>query len=321
MQTVEQGAEIIVRRWIRAGQGERIAFFSDLSGRVQAETLLDAALRAGADASLHLIEQGTEQLGSALEMPSVQKAIAESSTMVGATRNSMLTTRPVAEAVAAGKRYLSLPLSAGKMPMLSRTFLQMPPEAAAQMAQPLLAAYCDSCSIRVTTPAGTDLTLSVRGRKPLAFTGDFSHSRCDSACFEVTIPPLEDSVEGIFVVDGSLGYIGAPEKPLRLRFCRGRLVEIESTPDGERLHAYIAAFRDEGLNVAGEFGVGLNTFARCTGECYIEDESAFGTFHIGMGRNLTFGGTHDAAGHYDLVGLAPTIHVDGAVVRLPRIHA
>ncbi|MGI6602010.1 MAG: peptidase, partial [Saccharofermentanales bacterium] len=43
---------------------------------------------------------------------------------------------------------------------------------------------------------------------------------------------------------------------------------------------------------------------------YIEDESAYGTFHVGFGRNLALGGTLEANGHYDLVSHRPSIYVD-----------
>jgi len=46
----------------------------------------------------------------------------------------------------------------------------------------------------------------------------------------------------------------------------------------------------------------------------IEDESAYGTFHIGFGRNLSLGGAHDAAGHFDIVIHDPTITSDGTVI-------
>lgn len=48
--------------------------------------------------------------------------------------------------------------------------------------------------------------------------------------------------------------------------------------------------------VAAEFGIGLNTHSRCAGNCYIEDESTYGTFHIGFGRNIALGGVQDASG-------------------------
>lgn len=319
MQTMEQGAEIIVRRWLRAKKNERIAILFDSACRAQAEALRKAGQRAGADVILHFVEEGEEQAGAVLETSAMQAALAAAETIVGATQSSLLTTRAVAEAVADGKRYLSLPLAAGDLPMLSYPFLLMPPDRAARMAKPLLEGYRGCQTVRVTTPAGTDLTFSVVGRTPLAFTGNFSYNRCDSACFEVTIPPVEDSAEGILVVDGSLGYIGAPKSPLRIRFHGGRIAEMEEGEDAGRLRAYLDAFEDEGMKVAGEFGIGLNTLARCTGTCYIEDESAFGTFHIGMGRNLTFGGKHYAAGHFDLVGLDPTIYLDGKAITLPPV--
>ena len=317
MQTMEQGAEIIVRRWLKAKKGERIVILGDLSCQPQGEALRAAAEKVGAAVSLLLMEEGLEQAGTVLEMPVMQQALSAADTIVGATQSSLLTTRAIAEAVEQGKRYLSLPLAAGEIPMLCYPFLLMPPSLAAHMAKPLMESYYTCQTVRITTPAGTDITLSTMGRKPLAFTGDFSYNRCDSACFEVTIPPVEDSAEGVLVVDGSLGYIGAPAKPLRIRFHRGRITEIEEGEDGERLRRYLDSFGDEGMRVAGELGVGLNTLARCTGACYIEDESAFGTFHIGMGRNLTFGGRHDAAGHFDLVGLDPTIYLDGKAIQLP----
>ena len=50
------------------------------------------------------------------------------------------------------------------------------------------------------------------------------------------------------------------------------------------------------------------------GNCYIEDESTFTTFHIGMGRNLALGGVHDAAGHFDLVFKYPTIYAGDVLI-------
>lgn len=70
----------------------------------------------------------------------------------------------------------------------------------------------------------------------------------------------------------------------------------------------------------GEHGGGggvrhrVNTHSRCAGNCYIEDESTYGTFHIGFGRNIALGGVQDASGHYDLVTHAPCIYVDNRMI-------
>lgn len=116
--------------------------------------------------------------------------------------------------------------------------------------------------------------------------------------------------EGVMVLDGSLGYIGRPTEPTKIWFREGRIQGVEETPTGIRLQAYMDSYKDSGIYVAGEFGIGLNSYSKCRGNCYIEDESAYGTFHIGLGRNLALGGVHEANGHFDLVCLEPDIYTD-----------
>ena len=111
-----------------------------------------------------------------------------------------------------------------------------------------------------------------------------------------------------------MGYLGIPSSPIHLHFSQGRLVEIEENRSGRYLKRYMEGFDDPRIYVAGEFGIGLNTLSQCLGNCYIEDESTFSTFHIGMGRNLALGGIQDAAGHFDLVFHRPTIYADQTLI-------
>ena len=62
---------------------------------------------------------------------------------------------------------------------------------------------------------------------------------------------------------------------------------------------------DPRIYIAGELGIGLNSCSNCLGNCYIEDESAYGTFHVGLGRNIALGGVQNAKGHFDLVCREP----------------
>ena len=91
--------------------------------------------------------------------------------------------------------------------------------------------------------------------------------------------------------------------------------QVIDHPQEERTKQFLARFHDpENMVVAAEFGIGLNTHSRCAGNCYIEDESTYGTFHIGFGRNIALGGVQDASGHYDLVTHAPCIYVDNRMI-------
>lgn len=136
-------------------------------------------------------------------------------------------------------------------------------------------------------------------------------SQIGSSSFEVYIPIEETKTNGVVILDGSLGYLGAVKENTRLEFKDGYLRSIQKTEDGQRLAEYMEGFQDWELYCACEFGIGLNKKAKCNGSSYIEDESSYGTFHIGFGRNLALGGDHDAKGHFDIVIRSPDIYADG----------
>ena len=179
------------------------------------------------------------------------------------------------------------------------------------MAEVIMKYLRHSSQIHVTTPAGTDLKMGKKGRNPGFFNGVIKDGKgYSSASIEVYVPIEETKTEGIMMLDGSLGYIGKVEEVTRIEFRGGRIVDIESTPTGIRLKNYMEAYRDSRIYIGGEFGIGLNSYSRCVGDCYIEDESAYGTFHIGLGRNLALGGVQNAKGHFDLVCLESDIYAD-----------
>lgn len=238
--------------------------------------------------------------------------------IIGATHHSIMTTRAIRDAVAVGARFLSIPLSTNDgISLLATDFISMDIEESGRMGALIARHFTGASAVRVRTGLGTDLSLSVGGRNGHIFKG-----LCDrpgistSSSFEYSISVVEDRTEGVLVLDGSMGYIGLVDEPVALRFERGSLVSIQDNASGRRLREYLATFHDPRMHVAGEFGIGLNTTARCAGRSYIEDESAYGTFHIGLGRNIALGGVHYANGHFDLVAHRPDIEVDG--VRIMR---
>ena len=159
-------------------------------------------------------------------------------------------------------------------------------------------------------------TRAVKGRVPGFFNGCCHDGKgLSSASVEVYVAPVESDTNGTLILDGSMGYIGIVDSPVRVELRGGRIVEIEDNASGRRLKQFLARFHDpENMVVAAEFGIGLNTHSRCAGNCYIEDESTYGTFHIGFGRNIALGGVQDASGHYDLVTHAPCIYVDNRMI-------
>lgn len=179
----------------------------------------------------------------------------------------------------------------------------------------------NSSMIQINTKAGTDLRVFKHGRKPGFFNGDVKDGKgYSSASFEIYVPIEESKTEGTMVIDGSLGYIGKPQQPIEITFSEGKITEIERNHSGIILKEYIEEYKDPNMYVASEFGIGLNSYSKCEGNCYIEDESSYGTFHIGIGRNIALGGVHEASGHFDLVSIEPDIYADNRkIVQQGRI--
>lgn len=311
---IQKGAEIIIRDWVRLRGRERLLIVT--SGRYQAEAqaLRQAAGRISSHVETLLLEELSMYVGAYFNKR--EDAFDAYDVIIGAAEYSLITTKAVKRAVSRRKRFLSLPLSTSDgRSMLSYDFLRVDTAKSKIMAAAMLDYFPSASSIRIQTARGTDLRLSIKGRRAGYFNGCCRDGRgLSSASVEVYVPIVETSAEGMLVLDGSMGYAGLVESPVAIRLSGGRIAKIENNTSGKRLREYISRFQDQRMLTASEFGIGLNTYARCLGRCYIEDESAYGTFHIGFGRNIALGGVQDAVGHYDLVAYDADIYVDNQMI-------
>lgn len=314
MLDIRTGISIIMNRWLGVRPGELILLVTDEAHRREMEAF-DTWAR-GQDAVLKTIVVSSADVQRGTVIDDMAPLLASADVILGATEFSFITTRPVTEAVARGARFLSLPLScADGTSLLENDFIDMDPAWAHRMAGSLFRVLNHSETIRVSTEKGTELTFRKRGRIAGSYCGRAERRGIvSSASFEVYVPIEEDQTEGRLVLDGSLGYLGLVQQPVEIRFEQGRLFIEKASPDGQRLTDYIKSFRDPKMFCSGEFGIGLNTVSCCRGVSYIEDESAYGTFHIGMGRNITLGGRQEATGHFDIVTHRPTITADTTVI-------
>ena len=307
---LSDGARIVIRDWLRLKPGESLSILSDELHTVEALELRDQAAAAGASPILVIVPSGSPQSGELFDQRCV--AFLEADAILGATHNSIMTTRAIHDAVRTGSRFLSLPLATNDgLSLLTSDMMTMDPARAELLAARVKPFLASARMVHVTTEAGTDLKFTVQNRSWNLFSGVCdTKSVSTSVSFEISVSLVEDRTEGVLVLDGSMGYIGLVDAPIRLRYESGRLVDMETNRSGRQLADYLKTFSDERMFVAGELGIGLNEKAQCAGNSYIEDESAYGTFHIGMGRNIALGGKHYANGHFDLVAFRPDIYID-----------
>ena len=311
---MERGAHIIIDQWVNLKPDESLCIVTSNLHYQEALMLEDEALKRRGKVSVMIVPEEGIHVGNYFDdNPRIFDCY---DVIIGASDYSIVTTKACDRAIRKGKKFLSLPLSTtNHESMLGFDFLTMDTDISKLKAE-ILIDHIKRCSaIRVETAAGTDLKFSMRRRKPGFFNGTFYTScRYASASFEVFIPIVETATEGILMLDGSFGYIGKVNQPVRIHFENGKIVRIQDNESGRKLDAYMREYHDDRMYYGAEFGIGINSRSKCDGSCYIEDESTYGTFHIGLGRNIALGGKHEASGHFDLVTAKPTIYFDNSIV-------
>lgn len=162
-------------------------------------------------------------------------------------------------------------------------------------------------TIRVTSPAGTDITMPMHGRKAIASTGLIRARGAwgNLPTGEAYLAPLEGQSNGIVVVDGSMATIGMVKEPIRITVENGFATEITGGAEAQRLITLLEPHGADGRNVA-EFGIGTNDRAILTG-VILEDEKVMGTIHIAFGDNKSMGGNVKVSSHLDGLVKNPTV--------------
>ena len=305
-----RGANIVVRHWVRLKPWESLLIVTSNNYMREARALSRCAQKRALRVNLLIVEEVGKDIG--IYFDENEEVFDDYSAIIAATEYSLVTTLAAKRAIGQGKKFLSLPLSTTDgVSLLEYDFLMMDTKKSRLMSKIIMKYIQNSATIRVDTAAGTELTFSKRGRNPGFFNGVVKDGKgFSSASFEVYVPIIEDATDGVLILDGSMGYLGRCQQNIRIVLEKGRIVAIEDNSCGKKLREFIKSYQDPGLFMASEFGIGLNSISQCRGHCYIEDESAYGTFHIGFGRNLALGGKLEANGHYDLVAMAPNIYVD-----------
>ena len=167
---------------------------------------------------------------------------------------------------------------------------------------------------RITTPAGTDLTLDLRERleRIITMTGVYHHpGEGGSLSLEVAISPRLDAAQGVIVCDASTTLLrpGLIQEPVRMTVRNGVVTEISGGNEARKISELLAATRDRSVYKVVELGIGLNPKATMTGSH--KDKAMYGTCHIGIGSNIAWGGEIKAAAHSDFIMYAPKIDLDG----------
>jgi leucyl aminopeptidase (aminopeptidase T) len=165
-------------------------------------------------------------------------------------------------------------------------------------------------TVRITTKAGTNIGMSVKGRPWIAEDTGICHRKGEFTNLpagEIFISPVEGTVEGSIVVDGS--FRGLVEEPVAIKVADGFATQIKGAR--EAVHEMNKGGKD-GRMVA-KVGIGLNPKARVVGK-EIEDSKVMGAVSIGFGDNARFGGHVRCPSYVEAIVKDATIAIDNLVV-------
>jgi len=162
-------------------------------------------------------------------------------------------------------------------------------------------------TVKITTPSGTDLTMSIEGRPPLRDTGLY-HKPGDWGNLpagEVCLAPVEGTTNGTLVIN-SMGT--TVTQPLQITVKDGWARKIVGS-DAVKLENLLKTADKNAYNI-GELGIGTNPKARITGKV-LEDEKVLGTVHTALGDNTSYEGGHTKSQiHVDGILFQPTVKID-----------
>jgi len=226
--------------------------------------------------------------------------------VIAMANNSTSHTRFRLLANVAGARFASLPHFD---PDMFFTSMAVDWQALAERTARLAEAVNRGVSMRLSTPAGTQLAFSIAGRRAkgddglLTAAGSFGNLPAG----EVYLAPLEGTATGVMVIE----Y--APTRklaaPLSLTITGGEVVAVNGADSHREWLEGKFAESAKNRNIA-ELGIGTNDRATRP-DNVLEAEKILGTVHVALGDNSGFGGVVSTPFHEDYVLYRPTLVVVG----------
>lgn len=174
-------------------------------------------------------------------------------------------------------------------------------------------------SMRVTTPAGGDVTFNI---DPSHYTacdsGDASMPGIHMLTGQINVVPEFGSINGKIVFDGSVTppFGAIPDRPIVLTVEKSKIVKIEGGKDAGIFDDFLKSFQDDGMLRMAHIAYGFNPGAILTGNI-VEDERVWGCTEWGIGYVSPFDAPpygQSAKSHCDGICLNSSVWLDDCLI-------
>lgn len=308
----EAFADAVISRLIRPGPGDPLLVITSTAHDISlAEACLAAGMRAGADTQLLIKPRRVKGAASALG-PILAGAIRASRFILDLC-DEIDADKATLEARSKGTRLLVTNVK-GIEDYVIRALLDVDVEAMNRNAKRVASLWDQAKHCRVTSPQGTDVSFDLMPRKSII--GDGAITEDGEVDFfpgaQVSIAPVEETIEGTIVVDASDSVQGVVHSPYSLLMRKGRIAAVEGGKEADAMRNWLERCSDETLYRLCHFSLGLNPQAGISGNMN-EDERKLAAVDFGFGyQDPSFGGTVGLSPfHEDVMLATPAVYLDG----------
>ncbi len=303
---------MIIEGCLKVQAGERVAILADTPNAAIGELLAAAAKAAGGIPEVAVFPPRTAHG----ENPPAEAAhtLLSAHAAVLVPTFSLASSQARRDATAAGVRIITVPACSEAVfasPAMTIGFERMAP-----LVRRLGAMLTAAKEVRISSDAGTDLRITLCGRKSVDQTG-LSRGRGEWSPLpniETAVGPADCGVNGVFAADAALIPGGVPSAPVLFDIVDGRIAGVRGGPEARVFADLLERYGTPNVKRVVELGFGLNPKSRMGLGMMAEDESCWGTVHLGIGEGRTFGIDNPAPAHVDIVMRAPTVTLDGETI-------
>ena len=306
-------AETAVLQCLALESGESCLIVTDDERRPIGEALYAVASETTDDAMIIQYPPG-DQHGEEPPGP-VATAMASADVVLAPTTKSLTHTRARTDATDAGARVATLP---GITEEVFTTGLDVDYTEIHAASERLLDAVEDAAELRVTSPQGTDVTVTPGDREWQLDTGIVHEpgQLSNLPAGEIFLSP--ETADGTIVVTGTMAPHGLLDKAqsIRLEVEDGYVTSIDDDTIREQVETAAEEVGRDAYNLA-ELGIGTNVGVVQLVGSVLLDEKAGGTVHFAVGDDAGIGASVSPPIHLDGILRNPTVYADGEEIDLP----
>ncbi len=308
-----KGARKLVGMCADVRDGEEVVIVTDFATWDVAQSVAAAALER--TSLVNILVMPPRKIDAEEPPAPIAAAMKEADVVFTPVQQSITHTNANKEALSAGAR--GIMLTAYHPGMLIKGGIDADFEAIRPLCLRVGELLAQCSDVHITTPAGTDLRLSLKDRPGNAHSGVVRNpgEMTTVPNIESSASPVEGTSEGVFIADASVPYygIGLLEQPVRFDVADGIVTAISGGRQAEFLDRLLASQNDPAVYNIAQLSFGLNPHCPMDG-VMLHDEGVYGTSHIGIGTSVMLGGVVKTLTHFDALMWKPTLTLDGEVV-------